>query len=511
VRDTAPQAVVRQTQSDTIVLSQCAYEHLRLTFFRVFAVPRPSSLAFSGFAAKHAMAFVLLNSSRMSIRAALLFVIAALAEPSKPAAAQTPPPAQQPPPTAFANLNLPTWMRVGAEYRGRLEGFSGAGFADNREDLYWLNRIRVTARFSMKPWLSATVQAQDARVEGRNGAITGAPFRDQLDLRLAHADVGNFERSRFALRGGRQELVFGDQRLVGHGNWLNTARSFDAVRGVFRHKQLRIDGFAASVVAIQMDDVNRSGSGNYFYGADAPLAILPNGGVLEPYQFVRTERNLRTEAGSAGDLTSSTSGVRMAGKLSARTDYNFEAAIQRGSLGSDTIVASAGHALIGRTMPVGSKTYRMFGEYNFASGDDTPGDGVRGTFDQLYPTGHDKYGLADQVGWKNVHHLRTGVEARPHAKLALAGSYHSFWLASGTDALYSAGGAVLARIATGTPDRHVGQEIDVQVTYTPSPRIQLHGGYAHIFTGAFLKAATPGRSYSAPYVMVTTMLLGLEK
>ncbi len=84
------------------------------------------------------------------------------------------------PPTAFANLDLPTWMRFGVEYRGRLEGFTGGGFADDREDLYWLNRFRVTARFSMKPWLSAAVQAQDARVEGRNGTTTGAPFRDQI-------------------------------------------------------------------------------------------------------------------------------------------------------------------------------------------------------------------------------------------------------------------------------------------------------------------------------------------
>jgi hypothetical protein len=402
-------------------------------------------------------------------------------------------------------------MRIGVEHRGRLEGFSGAGFADNRDDLYWLNRFRVTARFTMKPWLSAAVQAQDARVEGRNGAITGAPFRDQLDLRLAHVDVGNFEKSRFAVRGGRQELVFGDQRLVGHVSWLNTARSFDAVRGVFRHKKLRVDGFAASVVQIQMDDVNRSGAGNYFYGADAPLAVLPLGGILEPYEFVRTAQNLRTEAGAPGDLTSSTTGVRAVGKISARTDYNVEAAIQRGSLGADTISAWAGHAVIGRTIPIASKTYRAFGEYNFASGDDTPTDGVRGTFDQLYPTPHDKYGLADQVGWKNIHHLRTGIEVRPHAKLALAGGYHSFWLASKTDALYTAGSAVLARIPDGAPNRHVGQELDIQATYTPSPRIQLHGGYAHIFTGAFLKAATPGTSYNAPYVMVTTMLLGLEK
>ena len=110
------------------------------------------------------------------------------------------------------------------------------------------------------------------------------------------------------LRGGRQELVFGDQRLVGHGNWLNTARSFDGVRGVFRHKKLRVDGFAASVVAIQMDDVNRSGGGNYLYGADAPLAVLPYGGVIEPYVFVRTAEKLPTETGSVGDLTSATSG-----------------------------------------------------------------------------------------------------------------------------------------------------------------------------------------------------------
>ena len=438
----------------------------------------------------------------------------AAAGSAAPSQTASPPPVQAPtppPPTAFANLDLPSWIRLGVEHRGRLEGPSGAGFAPDREDLYWLNRFRVTARLSMKPWLSAAVQAQDARVEGRNGAITGAPFRDQFDLRLAHVDVGNFENSRFALRGGRQELVFGDQRLVGHVSWLNTARSFDAVRGVFRHEKLRVDGFAASVVNIQMDDINRSGGGNYFYGVDAPLAVLPNGGILEPYEFVRTGRNLRTEGGAPGDLTSSTTGVRLAGKLSARTDYNVEAAVQRGSLGSDTISASAGHALIGRIIPVGSKTYRAVGEYNFASGDETPGDGIRGTFDQLYPTPHDKYGLADQVGWKNIHHLRTGLEARPHAKLLLAGSYHSFWLASATDALYSAGSAVLARIPTGAPNRHVGQELDIQATLTPSPRIQLHGGYAHLFTGAFLKAATPGKSYSGPYVMVTTMLLGLER
>jgi hypothetical protein len=431
--------------------------------------------------------------------AAIVFIAGIAASPL-PATAQTAPPAQTPQ-TAFANIDLPSWVRIGVEHRGRLEGVSGAGFSPDREDLYWLNRFRVTARFSITPWLNAAVQAQDARVEGRNGPVAGAPFRDQFDVRLAHIDVGAFEKSRWAIRGGRQELAFGDQRLVGHVSWLNTARTFDAVRGVFRHKAIRVDGFAASVVAIQVDKANRSGGGDYFYGADAQFTVLPKNGLLEPYEFVRTAR----------ELTSSTTGVRLVGKLSPRTDYNIETALQRGSAGSDTIAAWAGHWLVGRSIGSGAATCRTFAEYNFASGDGEPDDGIRGTFDQLYPTPHDKHGLADQVGWRNIHHARAGLEVKPHSKLTLGSSYHSFWLASARDAFYSAGGAVLARIPAGAADRHVGQELDVQATFTPWPRLQVHGGYAHIFPGAFLKAATPGKSYSAPYAMVTTMLLGLER
>jgi hypothetical protein len=411
---------------------------------------------------------------------------------------------------AFANLHLPNWMRIGVEHRGRLEGFTGAGFAADKEDLYWLNRFRVTARFAPRPWFSAAVQAQDARVEGKNGTTIGAPFRDQLDLRQAYADVGAFEKSRFALRAGRQEMVFGDQRLIGHANWLNTARSFDGARAVFRQKKVRIDGFAASVVTPLVDKFNQSGGGNYLYGADAQWTGLPTG-TLEPYVFVRRANTLNTEAGAPGELMSSTTGVRLTGKFTPLLDYNAEAALQRGSLGSDTISAWAGHWLVGRTIPSGKKSYRVFGEYNFASGDKTPGDGIRGTFDQLYPTAHDKYGLADQVGWKNIHDLRAGLEFKPRSTLAMSGGYHSFWLANNRDALYSASGTVLARVSDGVPSRHVGQELDVQATYTPSARVSVTGGYAHLFTGAFLQAATPGKAYNFPYVMVTTMLLGLEK
>ena len=235
--------------------------------------------------------------------------------------------------------------------------------------------------------------------------------------------------------------------------------------------------------------------------------------MIEPYEFVRTARNLRTEAGAPGDLTSSTTGVRLAGKLSPRTDYNVEAAVQRGSLGSDTISAWAGHGWSAARFRSGSKTYRAFGEYNFASGDDTPGDGTRGTFDQLYPTAHDKYGLADQVGWKNIHHLRTG--ARSHGrtpKLALSRQL-SLVLARERHAMRSTARAAPCSRAS-PPARRIAMSGRSSISRRPTRHRRASSCTAATRTsspGAFLKAATPGKSYSAPYVMVTTMLLGLEK
>ena len=149
----------------------------------------------------------------------------------------------------------------------------------------------------------------------------------------------------------------------------------------------------------------------------------------------------------------------------------------------------------------------LTGEFNFAIGDENPTDGTRGTFDQLYPTPHDKYGLADQVGWRNIHHLRAGFELTPFKALPVVANYHSWWLAEKRDgALRRQRRAARARRRRRRQSRHVGQEIDVQVTRALTPQLQLAAGYAHIFTGAFLKQATPGASYSHPFVMVDLRL-----
>jgi hypothetical protein len=420
--------------------------------------------------------------------------------PSAATAAQVTPAPRAPVPNRL-NEVLPSWLRVRGEFRERMEGFDGLGFNGTREDLYWLSRFRLNATVTPSKSLSFQVQAQDARVGKKTVGPTGAPFQAPFDLRMAFADIGAASGP-VTVRLGRQELVYGEMRLIGHVGWANAARTFDAAKVTFRAKTFAVDVFGASVVRTLVDDFDRSGAGNRFGGAYATTTRLIPLATVEPYVLFKRDVNLRNELGAIDDLQHVTTGARVVGRLPARLDYGVEMAIQRGSLGAEDVRAWAGHWQLRESLP-GPGAVKLTSEYNFASGDKDPADGVRGTFDQLYPTPHDKTGLADQIGWKNIHHVRAGFEVTPIRALPITTNYHSWWLAESRDAVYSTANAVVGRVPTGAADRHVGQEIDVQVARALTPQLQLAAGYAHIFTGAFLKQTTPGASYSHPYVMVT--------
>jgi hypothetical protein len=404
-----------------------------------------------------------------------------------------------------ANEVLPSWLRVRGEFRERMEGFTGAGFAENRDDVYWLSRLRLNASIIPTKTLSFTVQVQDARVGDKQIGPAAAPFRAPFDVRAAFADVGDPLNGAVSARVGRQELAFGEQRLVGHANWLNTARTFDAGRVTVRRPAFQVDAFAGSVVRIQEKAFDRSGNGNQFYGAYGVLGNLVPKGSVEPYVFHRSDRHVRTESGALARLRVTTVGARWVGQLPARLDYGIEMAVQTGSVGSDSVAAWAAHWQLRESFG-GRLAIRTLAEFNYATGDKSATDGRRATFDQLYPTAHDKYGLADQIGWRNIQHLRAGVELTPFRRVQVTSSYHSWWLAETSDALYSAAGAVFVPAMPGAGG-HVGQELDIQAQRPITPQIQLSGGYAYVFPGVFLTNATPGHAYGSPYVMVTYVLL----
>lgn len=418
-------------------------------------------------------------------------------------AAQPTPTSQPLVPSDEFNKQLPKWLRFSGEYRARFEGFSGAGFRPDSEDAYLLNRFRINMKLQPAAWMKFVFQGQDARVFWNTRIPKAPPYHDSMDLRLGFVELGDPGSKPFGLRVGRQELALGEQRLLGILNWANGARTFDAVRATFHHRGYRLDAFAASVVVLRQGEFNKHTDANNLHGLYGSIEKLAPKAVVEPYVLWRLSPRMRTENGAPGKLDFKTVGLRWVGKLPQGFDYGIETALQTGSLGTDAVSAWAGHWLVGYTLTGLRYEPRLIAEYNFASGDGDPRDGKRGRFDTLYPTGHDRHGLADQVGWSNIHHARFGMECKPKPTWLLTTSYHSWWLASAHDGLYNAGGALLVRAAAGSAGRHVGQELDAQAIYTVSKQLQLGLGFAHLFPGTFLKKATPGRPYNLPYAMLT--------
>ena len=392
-------------------------------------------------------------------------------------------------------------VTVGGQIRVRVESYDAGGFNSANSDSYALTRVLLNARVRPNRWTSLFVEGMDARGPWKNKAPAGAPFRDYADLRQLYAQFGPDNASTL-FRAGRQELFFGDGRLVGPLPWANTARTFDAARVSTSGTGYRVDAFAASVVKIDQTRFDKNVPGNNFYGTYITTTRLSPHASLEPFFFWRRQSGLLSEAAVRGTMNFGTLGLRLAGKQ-ASVDYEAQAAGQHGSLGDEPIRAWAAHALLGYTAAGVALRPRVWGEYNQATGDSNPTDNRKETFDQLYPTGHDKYGLTDLVGWQNMRHVRGGLDVAFNKAWSATTRYSHYSLEDAHDALYNAGGAVLARSATGTAGTNVGQEVDLILSGKPRTDLGLSAGVGHFMPGAFLKTTTPGHSYTYPYVMLT--------
>jgi hypothetical protein len=397
-------------------------------------------------------------------------------------------------------LNLPSWVKLSAEYRGRAESTGRIALAPGAEDdAYYLERIRVNANLRVTPWLHTFVQVQDSRVFDYDKRPLPATMNDPLDLRQAYVEAGSLDEGSWGARFGRQPLIFGDMRLVSTSNWGNVGPDYDGVRITHRIGKIRLDGFATMVVQPTTGfDYPRSGKRlGGLYG------VFPGwipGGTVEGYWFLKENLWATDAQGRTGHLDVHTYGSHVFGKLPRGFEYNLEMALQRGHEAAMPMEAWAGHWEASHPLPLVQAPVRLIAEYNYATGDKNAGDNVRQTFDNLYPT--DKWGTADGIGWRNIHEPILNAEWKPNKKWKVKVAEHWFWLASRQDGLYSIAGVVLARNPQAASSE-VGREFDVRASYKQSAHWQWMAGYGRFTAGPFLEESGKGDAVNYPYLMGT--------
>jgi hypothetical protein len=334
----------------------------------------------------------------------------------------------------------------------------------NATDLYYLSRLRGNLTIRPVPWLRFFAQVQDSRVGAYPISPAPSSMYNPADLRQGYVEIGTEGVKSIRARVGRQEITFGGGRLIGASDWGNCSRSFDAARFTYTQRGIKADFFEGSAVLVDSSRFDRHRPGDHLWGSyfvfDKPISKSS----VEPYYLLRRQLQVAGEHGEIGNATVSTAGIRWSGRLPLRADYVVEWARQFGIYARDRVSAMAGTYMLGWTVNESSSKPRFSIELNHASGDSASKDGRRQTFDQLFASLHSVYGLADQVGWRNMRDLRSGFEFFATRKMKIRADWNDFYLATVQDGLYNSSGTrtVLNRRAT---SNHVGMEADLQGLY----------------------------------------------
>jgi hypothetical protein len=414
-------------------------------------------------------------------------------------------------PRAYGALDAQV-VTIGGEVRERYEFRDNADFNKDANDTlsFIASRIRLHLNYEVTPDVAAFIQIQDARIFG--GEVSTVSNDNILDLHQGYVSIKNVGPTSLIL--GRQELAFGEHRLVGHFGWNNVGRSFDGLRVTYLAAPTRVDFWATSP---KVYGANTGSSPAFtpsnrehqeFYGIYGSIKTAPV--TVEPYVMYLLDGGNAGELNTAGTALLSpitapaargqsrvTVGLRADGKVASETvDYTGEAAYQTGSMdarGTTPESDISAYAVVikgGYTVPVAMKP-RIGVEYDRASGDSNSTDDKFETFENLFPTNHPFYGVMDYVGWRNMQDLRLSLSAKPSATTGVSLDYHKFSLAEDSDNWYQASGAVFRTTPASNTESDLGQEIDLVGYVMVKEKVRIEAGYGRFMPGDYVDVNFP--------------------
>lgn len=388
------------------------------------------------------------------------------------------------------------WASFGGQVRLRAESWSNFGFGSGNDDTFLLTRIRVHGALHIGEHVRFFAEGKSTMSTDRDlpGGRRGLDV-DELDLQQAFAELSlplNQELT-LRIRGGRQMLSFGKQRLVSPLDWSNTMRTWDGVLATLAAESWKVSGFWTRFAPIQKYEFNDSTEDDELFGIYATAQCTACNLTFDAYWLGRDRDPLGEER--------QTIGGRIGGKLWTNFDYDIEAAYQFGDIGGLDIGAFMVASQFGYTFADCPAKPRLFIGFDYASGDDDPTDGDSGTFSQLFPLGHAYLGYIDVVGRQNIFDLSAGLSVKMWKKLNISLAGHLFWRAEVNDALYNAGAAAVRAGGAGT-SREVGGEIDLVVKYPLDRHTLLLVGYSHFFPGEFIEQTGSAKDIDFVYTAI---------
>lgn len=433
------------------------------------------------------------------------------------------------PPTAFAAdddkmFKLHGEVRFRGEYTSNTGDFNGdsesSGFDDDSTG-FWPYRVRIAAEGQFTDDVSAWIEFQNTGVFGEPGLL---PTGDQTNARRfndgksltqmyqAYINLGKLWSDNFSLRIGRQEVVLGNEFILGDEDFY-TGISHDAIVATWDLKSVDIHAWYARTVEFSVSQYGFFGGG----AQDVPPDLVSISEDADNIEHLGAYVTFGVGKEKSQDIDIYFVNVNLRGTggrfqtVGARYGrdgwdkgglvWNVEYAFQMGdfvedgfhindgpggSVAGESAGGSAMEGLIGWNFKGDKNVHRVFAKYEMATGDDDASSDEFEGFVPLFGEVHNRTGHGD---WFRLQHDSTnlgfagfnegGLEAYAFGYTGMFGSKHEigaqYWDYSyETDAFY--GTATNA----GTD---LGNAYDIWYGYNYSKNVTIEASYSSLAPG----------------------------
>jgi hypothetical protein len=357
---------------------------------------------------------------------------------------------------------------------GRVPDATVSRFQDTETD-FVLSRMRLYTNWQVADGLRFYAEGIYADATDDGGQYAPRPIDENFgDLLNLFADVALTDTC--SLRMGRQELLYGNQRLISPLDWANTRRTFDGANLLYRSGDWSVDTFWTCVVPVIDDQFDEADDEQEFYGSYATYTGFEHFGVDLYWLGYENEQAFNANSPTGTDFSIYTTGIRIFGEMDNWL-WELEGGPQFGKYYGAGIDHQAGFATagVGRKMIDQPWQPTLWLYYDYASGQAAGGD-FNG-FNQLFPLGHKYFGFIDAVQRSNIQSPNMLMTCKPGAKWTLLTWYWHF-MSDTSEPVPS-----IFNTPPQNGDKHLGDELDVLLTYSLCPRSSIGLGWSHFWRG----------------------------
>lgn len=389
--------------------------------------------------------------------------------------------------TKDEHLNL----SLGGELRSQYQFFNNENWGDtpNDTDGFLLNRALFHVDTKFKKNIRLFTQIQSSTSISR---VDPSPVdKNELEIHQLFVDF-NFQLSSndITFRIGRQEFLYGSQRLVAVREGPNSRQSFDAVKMIWKYKNLKTDVFYSQFVRNTFGNFNdRLNPDTKLYGVYNVLNKVPFIQNVDFYYFGLNKKTASFNSISGGEKRHSI-GTRIWSK-NKNWNYDFETVYQFGTIENQSIEAWT-VSLYTNYQFNNLKFKPIFGlKTEIISGDKATDDSKLQTFNPLFPRGA-YFGLAAILGPSNLYDIHPSIELELTDKMTFAADYDFFWRFSKNDGIYQPNTALLYPSASST-QTYIGSQLGASIDYNIQKSFSVKLEATSFKSGSYLNDVSAGK------------------